>query len=199
MHSRPVKFLIWVMFVLAVTIPLAVAAISPLLAWRDPIYIIAGFAGVFAMGLLLTQPLLIGGFLPGLSALKSRTLHRWVGGLLVVSILIHVGGLWLTSPPDVIDALLFNSPTPFSVWGVIAMWAVFAAALLAGFRRLLRLHPWTWKIAHASLATVTVAGSIAHALLIEGTMGTGSKIVLCILVAVATSKVMFDLGARKTK
>ena len=199
MQSRPAKFLIWVVFVLTLAVPIAVAASSPLLAWRQPIYIIAGFAGIFAMGLLLTQPLLIGGYMPGLSTLKSRTFHRWVGGLLAASILIHVGGLWLTSPPDVVDALLFNSPTPFSAWGVIAMWTVFAAALLAAFRRQLRLHPWTWKLAHASLAVATVVGSIAHALLIEGTMGTVSKIVLCLMVAAATAKVMFDLGARKNK
>lgn len=199
MHVRPVKFLIWAIFVLAVTIPLLVSATSPLLAWRQPVYIIAGFAGVIALGLLLAQPLLIGGYLPGLGLLKSRNLHRWVGGMLVVSVLVHIGGLWLTSPPDVIDALLFNSPTPFSAWGVIAMWAVFAAALLAAFRRQLKLHPWTWNIAHASLAAVTVAGSIAHAVLIEGTMGTVSKIVLCVLVGVATGKVMFHMGARKTK
>ena len=70
--------------------------------------------------------------------------------------LIHVGGLWITSPPDVIDALLFASPTPFSAWGVIAMWAIFVAALLAAFRRRLRLRPRTWRIAHSSAAAVVV-------------------------------------------
>ena len=199
MNNRPVKILVWAIFVLAILIPLAISASSPLLAWRQPIYIIAGFAGVLAMGLLLAQPLLIGGYLPGLATLKSRKIHQWVGGLLVMSIAIHVGALWLTSPPDVVDALLFNSPTPFSAWGVIAMWTVFAAALLAVFRRPLRLHPWTWKIAHLSLATVTVAGSIAHALLIEGTMGTVSKIVLCLMVGLATGKVILDLFGRKAQ
>ena len=66
MKSRPLKILIWAVFVLAIVIPFAVAATSPLLAWREPIYIVAGFAGVLAMGLLLAQPLLIGGYLPGL-------------------------------------------------------------------------------------------------------------------------------------
>ena len=53
MKSWPVKILIWAVFVLAILIPLGVAATSPLLAWREPIYIVAGFAGVLAMGLLL--------------------------------------------------------------------------------------------------------------------------------------------------
>jgi len=174
-------------------VPIAAAAASPLLAWRDPIYIAAGFAGVAGMALLLVQPLLIGGYLPGPSAYRTRRLHRWIGGLLVSAVVIHVGALWITSPPDVIDVLLFRSPTPFSVWGVIAMWAVFASALLAAFRRRLRLRPRTWRISHASLAVVIVAGSVVHALLVEGTMETISKAVLCGLALAATTKVIADL------
>ena len=119
----------------AVAIPIGVAATSPLLAWRDPVYIAACLAGVVAMALVLVQPLLAGGYLPGLTLSRGRRVHRWVGLLLVAAVVVHVAGLWLTSPPDVIDALLFTSPTPFSAWGVVAMWAVFAAALLAAARR----------------------------------------------------------------
>jgi predicted ferric reductase len=139
---------------------------------------------------MLVQPLLIGGYLPGLQA---RRAHRWIGGLLVSAVVIHVGGLWITSPPDVIDALLFTSPTPFSAWGVVAMWAIFATAILAASRHRLRLRPQTWRIAHASLAVVIVAGTVVHGLLIDGTMETVSKAVLCALVAAATVKVLVDL------
>lgn len=185
--------LIWVALALAVAVPIAAAAASPLLAWRDPIYIVAGFAGIAALGLLLVQPLLIGGYLPGLSAYRGRLLHRWTGGLLVVAVVVHVGGLWITSPPDVIDALLFVSPTPFSNWGVIAMWAVFAAAILAALRRRLRLNPQTWRMGHTLLTMVVVVGSVVHAVLIEGTMETMSKVALCALVLAAAIKVMADL------
>jgi predicted ferric reductase len=185
--------LIWTALAAAIAVPIAAAAASPLLAWRDPIYITAGFAGVAGMGLLLVQPLLIGGYLPGPSAYRTRRLHRWIGGLLVAAVVIHVGALWITSPPDVIDVLLFRSPTPFSVWGVIAMWAVFGAALLAACRRRLRLRPRTWRISHASLAVVIVVGSVVHALLIVGTMETISKAALCGLVLAATTKVIVDL------
>ena len=106
---------------------------------------------------------------------------------------VHVGGLWFTSPPDMIDALLFASPTPFSPFGVIAMWAIFAVALLAALRRRLRLRPRTWRIAHMSLAVVIVVGGAAHAMLVEGTMETVSKAALCALVLAATIKVMVDL------
>lgn len=142
---------------------------------------------------MLVQPLLIGGYLPGVTVFRGRRIHRWTGGLLVVAVAVHVGGLWMTSPPDVIDALLFASPTPFSDWGVIAMWAVFAVAILAALRRRLRIGLRTWRIAHTCLAVVIVAGTVVHASLIEGTMETISKAVLCALVLAATIKVIADL------
>lgn len=185
--------LIWGLVVIAMAVPMAASVASPQLAWRDPIYIAAGFAGVVALALLLVQPLLISGYMPGLSARRGRRIHPWIGGVLLLAIVIHVGGLWITSPPDVIDALLFVSPTLFSPFGVTAMWAILATAFLAAFRRRLRLRPRTWRVIHTCLAVVIVLGSVIHCLLIEGTMETLSKAVLCALVLAATVKVMFDL------
>jgi predicted ferric reductase len=182
--------LIWAALAAALGVPIAAAAASPQLEWRDAVYIVAGFAGIVALGLVLVQPLLIGGYLPGLSAYRGRRAHLWIGGGLVVAVVVHVAGLWITSPPDMIDALVFASPTPFSPFGVIAMWAIFAVALLAALRR--RLEPRTWRIAHMSLAVVIVAGSVVHAMLIEGTMETVSKAALCVLVVAAAIKVMID-------
>jgi uncharacterized membrane protein YhaH (DUF805 family) len=190
--------LIWAALAAAICVPIAAAAASPLLAWRGPVYILAGFAGIIALGVMLVQPLLIGGYLPGLSGRIGRRAHHWIGGTLVVAVVIHVGGLWITSPPDMIDALTFTSPTPFSPFGVIAMWAIFAVALLAAFRR--RLRPRTWRTAHMLLAIVIVVGSVVHGILIEGAMETVSKAALCALVLAATVKVMADLRVwRKRK
>jgi MYXO-CTERM domain-containing protein len=183
--------LIWAALAAAIGVPIAAAAASPLLAWRGPVYILAGFAGMIAMGLMLVQPLLIAGYLPGLSARIGRRAHHWIGGALVVAIVIHVAGLWITSPPDMIDALTFTSPTPFSPFGVIAMWAIFAVALLAALRR--RLRPRTFRTAHMLLAIVIVVGSVVHGMLIEGAMETVSKAVLCALVLAAAIKVMTGL------
>ncbi len=178
--------LIWGGLVVALTVPFWIAATSPLLAWRQPIYILAGFAGVFGLGLLLVQPLLAGALLPGLGAFRARRIHRWIGAGLVTAVIVHVVGLWITSPPDVIDVLLFRSPTPFSVWGVLAMWAIFAAALLAFTWKRLRLRPRVWQRAHLCLAALAVSGTVVHAVLIEGTMGWLSKLALCALVLLAT-------------
>jgi len=170
--------------------PVIVAMMSPLLQWRSPIYIVAGFSGVIALSLLFLQPILAGGLLPGLSLVQQRRIHRYIGIALLVAVLIHLVGLWITSPPDVIDALLFVSATPFSIWGVIAMWSVFVTALLVAFRRKLGLSVRRWRLSHWCLATVTVLGSVAHTLMIDGTMERISKMVLCACVVIATVLVL---------
>ncbi|WP_237220146.1 ferric reductase-like transmembrane domain-containing protein [Salipiger sp. CCB-MM3] len=174
--------MIWSSLALAIGIPVAAAAVSPLLAWRQPVYIASGFAGIIALGLLLLQPLLAIGALPGLQGGRGRRVHRWIGAALVIFVVLHVAGLWLTSPPDVIDALLFVSPTPFSAWGVIAMWGVILSGLLALRRRRGR----RWRLFHRGLGAVVVGCSVIHALLIEGTMEPLSKALLCGLVLLAT-------------
>ncbi len=189
--------LIWAVLAAAIFVPILLAATSPYLQWRDAIYIAACFAGIIALGLLLVQPLLIAGLLPGLSAFRARRVHHWIGGALVAAIIIHVAGLWVTSPPDMLDALLFRSPTLFSPFGVVAMWAIFTTATLALIRRRLGLQ--TWRITHMSLAAVIVIGSVVHGMLIEGTMETMSKAALCALVVAATIKVIVDLWPRKKR
>ncbi|WP_109467512.1 ferric reductase-like transmembrane domain-containing protein [Albibacillus kandeliae] len=174
--------LAWAVLALAMLVPVAAATLSPLLAWRGPIYILAGFAGVVAMSLLLVQPLLAAGVLPGLEGRRGRRLHRWVGGSIVTLVVLHVAALWVTSPPDVIDVLLFTSPTPFSVWGVTAMWALFLVAALA----LIRRKVWAWHVIHRGLAIVVVVGSVIHAVLIVGTMEPVTKAILCLMVVAAT-------------
>lgn len=191
--------LIWITLAIVVAVPITAAAASPLLAWRDPVYIIAGFAGVVALALMLVQPLLVGGYLPGLPARRGRLVHRVIGALLFAGVVIHVATLWITSPPDVVDALLFRSPTPFSAWGVIAMWAIFASAFLAAFRQRLGLRPRLWRLTHTALAVMVVVGSVIHALLVEGTMATVSKAALCVLVLAATGKVVVDLRGWSTR
>ena len=186
--------LIWATLVAAICVPVALAMTSDLLKWRGTVYILAGLAGIVGLGLLLVQPLLIAGYVPGLSAYRARRAHHWIGGALVLAVVVHVGGLWITSPPDMIDALTFASPTPFSPFGVIAMWAIFVVALLAAFRRPLGLT--RWRILHVALAAVIVFGTVAHAMLIEGTMETVSKASLCVLVFGAATKVMADVVTR---
>lgn len=181
-HASLRSTLLWLVVLGALIAPFVIAVMSPLLEWRGPVYILAGFAGICALSLLLAQPLLAAGKLAGLAAQRGRKMHRWVGAALCLAVILHVGGLWITSPPDVIDALLLASPTRHAIWGVAAMWAVFAAAAIVPLRRRIPLR--IWRMTHTILTTIVVTGSIVHALLIEGTMGTVSKALLCALIAI---------------
>ena len=183
---------IWGVLALAVATPIFAAANSPSLHWRDPIYIAAGFAGIIGMALMLCHPRLAIGALPGLSPHASRSLHRYGGAALVLAVLVHVAGLWITSPPDVIDVLLFRSPTPFAIWGALAMWAVFAAALLAALRGRLPLRAWRWG--HTALVSLAVAGTIIHAIQILGTMEPITKALLSLLLGAA---LVFAIAKRR--
>ncbi len=165
--------------------PVFLAMQNPFIAWRHPVYTVSSFAGIIALALLFMQPLLASGYLPQLTLRTGRRVHFWVGMTLVGMVFIHVGGLWLTNAPDVIDALLFESPTPFSVWGVLAMWASIAAAAFAALRSRLRLKPNIWRMAHIVLTAIVVLGSVMHALLIEGTMEPVSKAIICSFTVVA--------------
>ena len=180
----------WGVLLAVTAFAIGAAATSPLLEWRDPVYIAAGLFGVVAMAFLAIQPLLAAGRLRGLSLQRSRRIHRLMGAALVAAVILHVAGLWITSPPDMIDALTFTSPTPFSNWGVIAMWAVFVAALLALCRRRVGLR--VFRIAHTALVVLVVITSCIHALLIEGTMETVSKVILCVFVLLVTAKVVIE-------
>jgi hypothetical protein len=126
-------------------------------------------------------PLLAAGLLPGVSLQAGRHFHCWTGVALLLAVAVHVVGLWITSPSDMVDALTFTAPTAFSAFGVVAMWALIGAALLASTRRKLSLRPQAWRLAHTMAASVVVVGSVAHAILIEGTMGTVSKTLICAL------------------
>ena len=68
--------LIWAFLAAAIVVPIAAATASPLLEWRGPVYVLAGFSGIVALGLVLVQPLLIGGYLPGFSAYRGRRAHH---------------------------------------------------------------------------------------------------------------------------
>ncbi|APE42888.1 ferric reductase [Sulfitobacter alexandrii] len=189
----------WAAVTLAALIPVGLIWTSPYLAGRAPVYIAAGVAGATALAVLLVQPLLAGNYLPGLSAAAARRWHRRMGAVLCAAVIVHIGGLYLTSPPDTLDALMLVSPTPFSVYGVMAMWALVATVALVALRRLLPLRSTQWKVLHNLLAAVVVLGSIVHALLIEGTMETRSKWVLCIAIACVTGFAILHLRLVKSR
>ena len=173
--------------------PVVIAAFSPYLESRDVPYLVGGFAGIVGLSLLFLQPLLPAGYLAGSKGPAGRRWHRRVGVAIVLAVALHVGGLYVTNPPDTIDALLLVSPTPFSVYGVTAMWGVVATAILVLLRRWLGLRYSVWRLIHNGLAAIVVVATVIHALQIEGAMEPGSKSMLCIAVVIATGVALLDL------
>jgi hypothetical protein len=192
--TRPLASrLAWTGLLLVMAAPVLVAAASPYLAARNPAYIVGGFAGIVCLALFVIQPLLAAGYLPGPSLPQQRRWHRGVGVAIVACVLLHVGGLYLTSPPDTLDALLLVAPTPFSVYGVLAMWSVAATALLVALRRRLPFHHANWVLLHNALALVAVVATVVHALQIEGAMEPLTKWALCLATLASTGAVLLKL------
>ncbi len=188
--KRATTGLIWLLIGGLITIPVLLAALSPLQASRNMAYVIGGLAGIIALALLIAQPLLAVGFLPAVTTVKQRVWHQRTGIVVVVAVLMHIGGLYITSPDDMTDALLLVAPTLYSVYGVIALWALIIVATLVALRRRLGLKTATWNILHNSLAVIIVVASVVHALMIEGAMGFPSKLALCVALLLATTAVV---------
>ncbi|CAN7655386.1 ferric reductase-like transmembrane domain-containing protein [Agrobacterium tumefaciens] len=195
--KRIAAFCIWGGLSLAMFVPVMVAATSPFLAYRTVTHIVAGFAAIVCLAFFLIQPLLAAGYLPGLHVLQQRRWHRWIGAGIIVCVLLHVGLLFVTSPVDTMDALLLAAPTPFSVYGVAAMWGVVLTAALVALRRRLGLSYSIWRLIHNGLALVVVVATVIHALQIEGAMGAISKWALCAAVLLATGITLLDQRAIK--
>jgi predicted ferric reductase len=111
-------------------------------------------------------------------------------------VILHVVGLYLSSPEDIADALLLVAPTPFSVYGVVGLAGVLLTAILVAVKSRSGLRYASWRILHNGLALIVVVSTIAHALLIEGAMGAVSKAVLCGLVLAATVVVLVRVHGR---
>jgi predicted ferric reductase len=197
--SRPrlPAFLGWSGVTAIMVVPVVIAAFSPYLPSRSVPYIVGGFAGIVCLSLQFLQPLLPAGYLAGSEGLAGRRWHRWLGVAIVAAVALHVGGLYVTSPADTMDALLLVSPTPFSVYGVTAMWGIVATAVLVLLRRRVSLRFAIWRLVHNVIGAIVVVAVIVHALQIEGAMEPTSKWMLCIAVAVSTSVALFDLRVVK--
>jgi len=176
-------------------VPVVLAGFSPYLQYRDIPYIVGGFAGIVCLSLLFLQPLLPAAYLPGTRGPAGRRWHRRVGIAILAMVALHIGGLFITSPPDTIDALLLVAPTPFSVYGVTAMWGVVLTAVLVALRRRIGLRHATWQLVHNGLAAIVVVATVIHAVQIQGAMEPVTKWALCVAVLIATGVVMVDMRA----
>lgn len=189
---RAVAIAIWVALTIVISGPVLIAANSPYLAYRDTAYIIGGFAGIIGLSLLLIQLLLAAGYLPGAELTTKRQWRRWVGSAIVACLFLHVGGLYITSPPDTLDALPLVSP------GLFRLRSAGDAGDRADCGPRHSASPFGIALCDVascpnSLSAIVVAATVTHALQIEGAMGIVSKWGLCLAVIAATGVTLIDL------
>lgn len=181
--------LVWGLIATLMVGPIILAALSPYLAYRNPAYIVGGFSGIVGLALFVIQPLLSAGYPSDVAPSRRRRWHQWTGTAIVACVVMHVGGLYVTSPQDTLDALLLVSPTPFSLYGVAAMWTTILIVGLIVFRRRLGVRTPLWQLIHSGLALLIVVSTVIHALQIEGTMETYSKWALSVTALLITAAV----------
>ncbi|MGQ7847254.1 ferric reductase-like transmembrane domain-containing protein [Granulosicoccus sp. 3-233] len=183
---RRIRWILWGAAVCMLVLPLTLAMLSPLQAGREFTYVTGALAGVLALSLLFVQPMLAAGFLPGLGTSRARRWHRRLGLVLLAAVALHILGLYLASPDDMRDALLLVAPTPFSLYGVVALVAVALTGLSAALRSRFRSRIHHWNRIHSALTVVVVTATLVHAWMIDGTMNGLSKMIACAVIAVAT-------------
>jgi predicted ferric reductase len=98
--TRLTAFFLWGVVIAAMVVPIALATTSPYLAYRGPLYIAAGFAGIVAMSLFVLQPLLACPVRALIAPATARRWHRIIGASILILILAHVVGLYFVSPPQ---------------------------------------------------------------------------------------------------
>lgn len=174
------------------------AALSPLQAGRDLTWIAGGLTGVLALGLLVPQGLLATGWIT--TGPRQRRWHRRTAYLLILAVLAHVGGLYLYSPDDILDALLLHMPL-YSKLGVASLAALVLVAALAAARRAFRRHPSGWRIAHGTLAALVAATAIGHTVLAWGALdGWAERLtVLAVMLAIAGALLQPLLERRRAR
>lgn len=169
-----------------VILPLVVALVSPLQTGREAIWVIGALAGVLALSLLVIQVLLPTPWLRGIIIGDDSRVHRLLGIAIAVIVIVHVGGLYVTSPDDIADALVLQAPT-YSRLGVLSAWCLALSLGLALARRKLALTYSDWQIVHAFLAVVVVTTAVAHTVMIRGTLDGPVEVLLCGAAVIAVS------------
>lgn len=127
-----------------------------------------------ALGLIATSTLV--GVIVIVSRVRSLTaglgieqilrVHRYLGLVVLILVLAHVG-IVLLSDPHNLELLDLLSAPPRARAATLAVLALIGLSALATLRRRLGLSYQRWRGTHLALAAVAVAGSVAHIVLLR--------------------------------
>ena len=194
---RIAALVLWAGLVVAMVAPVLIAAGSPYLAYRNLPYIVGGFAGIVCLSLFVIQPLLAAGYLPGVPSPGSADGTAGSARRSSLCVLLHVGGLYLTSPRTRSMRCCWSRRRRSRSTACWRCGASSATAVLVALRRRSGLRYATWFFIHNALALVVVVATVIHALQIEGAMETLSKWLVCLAALATTLVVLLDLRVVK--
>lgn len=181
--SRPRRrglrpWLLAIIYLLLITLPLALAAFYYPLASRPPVDELASALGITAFAALLVEFLFSGRhrWISGRIGIeRTMRLHRRLAYAIIAFILIHP---FLYTAPDGVSWPWFNAADPtlmLSNWSLftgLAGWILTAAIILIAVDH--NQLPWsyeTWRIMHAASAVVLAALVAIHAISSGGYSG----------------------------
>jgi predicted ferric reductase len=161
-----------------VILPVLLAALHPLQAGREPLWVWGTLAGVLALSLIVIQVLLPTGWLNLALGEQNWRWHRILGISVTGLVFAHILGLYLYSPDDIGDALVLAAPT-YSRLGMLSLGCLVLTVALALMRHRLPLTLSDWQIFHSVLAMAVVGTAVAHVLLLQGTLDGFAEGLLC--------------------
>ena len=185
--SRARRALVAAAVVAVVAVPLGTALTDPHLAPGPPALVISTAAAALAVSALTVQPFLARG--------GRISWHRALGGLALVLVLVHVGGLFAVEVDDTLFALSPDGPTRARMAVLATIALIGLVALGIGHGRLPLSGP-SWRVVHAYLAAPVILLGFGHALLTDGALDGPGTIVLVALAAAGLAAVPAAFVAR---
>lgn len=157
-------------------VPFSIALGDAHLSDAPALMVLSTATAAMSVGAMAVQP-----WLTALRPRVTRLREHGVLGLVVVGlVLVHIGALLVSEPDDALFAMSWNGPTRARM-ALLATVLLLATAGLGVMRRRLRLDAVTWRVLHASLAALSIALGVGHAVLTDGALDEEGTVVLLTL------------------
>jgi predicted ferric reductase len=171
----------------ACAVPLALALTDAHLADASPALTLSTAAAAVAIPVIAVQPLLAG---------RGRiSIHRLIGVLALVLVLVHIGALFIESADDTLFAMSPDGPTRARM-ALMATIALLVVVALGAGRRRLPLSGTAWRILHAYFALLVIVLGFGHALLTDGALDDAGTVALLAFAAVGVAAIPAAFAAR---
>jgi predicted ferric reductase len=167
--------------------PLVLALTDAHLADASAALTLSTAAAAVAIPVIAVQPLLAG---------RGRiSVHRLIGVVALLLVLIHIGALFVESADDTLFAMSPDGPTRARM-ALMATIALLVVVALGAGRRRLPLSGTAWRILHGYFALLVIVLGFGHALLTDGALDGAGTVALLAFAAVGVTAIPAAFAAR---